>query len=238
MRLDKVLSNMGYGSRKDVKVMLKKKRVKVDDKVIKDGSTHVEPDSQCIKVDEHHVHYKNYIYLMMNKLPGYISATEDTREKTVIDLLPAKWQLFNPFPVGRLDKDTEGLLLLTNDGNTAHLLTSPRKNVEKTYYAKINGKVTEEDVVQFKRGIRLDDGYDTKPATLHIISSAALSEIELTITEGKFHQVKRMFAAMGKKVIYLKRIRMGELVLDDNLIPGEVRELTKNECIYLNELKQ
>ncbi|SDQ41568.1 ribosomal small subunit pseudouridine synthase A [Virgibacillus subterraneus] len=232
MRLDKLLSNMGFGSRKDIKAILKKKHISVNGKTVKDGSMHVDTEMDIIKVQGEIVKYQKYIYLMMNKPPGYVSATVDNRNKTVIDMLPSSYQLFNPFPVGRLDKDTEGLLLITNDGELAHQLISPKKDVEKTYYAKIKGHVTEDDIIKFKNGITLDDGYQAKPARLQILHTDIQSEIEVTVTEGKFHQVKRMFDAVNKKVVYLKRIRMGELELDCNLSTGDIRELTKDEMKY------
>lgn len=238
MRLDKLLANMGFGSRKDVKSMLKKKQVTVNEVAKRDGSIHVDPASDVIKVNDSVVHYKKYIYVMLNKAPGYISATEDTREKTVIDLLSADIQHFNPFPVGRLDKDTEGLLLLTNDGELAHQLTSPKKDIEKTYYAKISGIVTDMDINNFQQGVILEDGYQTKPAKLNIIQSGTTSEIEVTITEGKYHQVKRMFEAVDKKVIYLKRMKMGELSLDQSLAIGSFRELNDVELNYCLSLKK
>ena len=238
MRLDKLLANMGFGSRKDVKSMLKKKQVTVNEVIKRDGSMHVDPSSDVVVVNGEVVHYQKYIYVMLNKAPGYISATEDMREKTVIDLLPANIRHFKPFPVGRLDKDTEGLLLLTNDGELAHQLTSPKKDIEKTYYAKISETVTEVDVEKFQHGVTLDDGYHTKPAKLNIIQSGKLSEIEVTITEGKFHQVKRMFEAVGKKVVYLKRIKMGELSLDESLAIGSFRELNDAELNYCLSLKK
>jgi 16S rRNA pseudouridine516 synthase len=171
---------------------------------------------------------------MMNKPPGVISATEDTREKTVIDLLEMGDQIYEPFPVGRLDKDTEGLLLLTNDGQLAHRLLSPKKHVPKMYYAVIEGEVTEKDVEAFKAGVTLDDGYETKPGFLTIIRSGIRSEIELTISEGKFHQVKRMFQAVGKRVVYLKRMTMGPIKLDESLELGEYRDLTEDELELLS----
>ena len=144
--------------------------------------------------------------------------------------------VYSPFPVGRLDKDTEGLLLITNDGQLAHQLLSPKKHVPKTYFAVIDREVTEEDIQAFKQGVTLDDGYLTKPGELKIINSGENSEIELTITEGKFHQVKRMFEAVGKRVVYLKRISMGPLELDESLKLGEYRELTEEELIQLKNL--
>lgn len=237
MRLDKLLANMGYGSRKDVKKLLKEKQVTVNDKIIKDGKIHVDPDNDLIQVNGETVIYKEYIYLLMNKPQGVISATFDTREKTVVDILEKEDQLFEPFPVGRLDKDTEGLLLLTNDGELGHRLTTPKSEIEKNYYAEIQGVVTESDIETFKQGIVLDDGYTCKPAKLKIIKSADISEIEVIITEGKFHQVKRMFEAVGKKVVYLKRIRMGKLELDETIALGTYRELNEDELAYCQSIK-
>ncbi|MBM7572818.1 pseudouridine synthase [Aquibacillus albus] len=236
MRIDKLLANMGFGSRKEVKSLLKKGVVVSNGEVIKNSSMHVDPNRDIIKVFEQEIEYKTFIYLMMNKPPGYISATEDNRELTVIDLLEPEDTVFDPFPVGRLDKDTEGLLLITNDGKLAHQLLSPKKNVEKTYYATIEGRVTDDDVVRFNHGVVLDDGYQTKPAKLTILNQGTISEIEVSITEGKFHQVKRMFEAVSKKVIYLKRLSMGNLRLDPDLKVGEYRELTEDEYNYLKSI--
>lgn len=229
MRLDKLLANMGYGSRKEVKQLLKQKAVTVDGDYVKDAALHVDPEKQIVSVFGERVVYTEFVYFIMNKPPGVISATEDLRDETVIDLLEPLHQHFQPFPVGRLDKDTEGLLLLTNDGQLAHNLLSPKKHVPKVYHAQIEGVVTEEDAVKFANGVELDDGYVTKPGKLVILKSAQQSEIELTIQEGKFHQVKRMFEAVGKRVTYLKRISMGSLKLDENLALGEYRELTAEE---------
>ncbi|MDC3415093.1 rRNA pseudouridine synthase [Aquibacillus sp. 3ASR75-11] len=231
MRIDKVLSNMGYGSRKEVKELLKKGAVLLNDGVIKNGKEHVDPSLDVITIFGEKLEYKSSIYLMMNKPPGFVSATEDTRDATVIDLLEPKDTIFEPFPVGRLDKDTEGLLLITNDGKLAHQLLSPKKDVGKTYIARVSGKVTEEDRIQFEKGVTLDDGYVTKPSELKILKRGEVSEIELTIKEGKFHQVKRMFETVGKKVLYLKRISMGNLSLDPKLDLGEYRELTNDELV-------
>lgn len=233
MRLDKLLSNMGYGSRKEVKLLLKQKAVTVDGAYVKDAALHVDPEKQEVSVFGERVNYTEFVYFMMNKPPGVISATEDLRDETVIDLLEPLHQHFQPFPVGRLDKDTEGLLLLTNDGSLAHNLLSPKKHVPKVYYAQIEGIVTEEDCDKFAQGVELDDGYVTKPGELIILKSAPQSEIELTIQEGKFHQVKRMFEAVGKRVTYLKRLSMGNLKLDDSLKLGEYRELTAEELACL-----
>lgn len=237
MRLDKMLSNMGIGTRKEVKALLKKKFVTVDGKIVKDGSKHISVNKNLVKVGDDVVHYQEFIYVMLHKPAGFLSATSDNHDRTVIDLLNKDKLHFNPFPVGRLDKDTEGLLLLTNDGELAHQLLSPVKKVEKTYFARIKGKVTVEDIADFKAGVGIADGYKTKPAKLEILHSAAQSEVELTISEGKFHQVKQMFRAVGKEVIYLKRLRMGEIILDPALQIGEYRELTEAELAYCEQIK-
>lgn len=233
MRLDKMLANSGFGTRKEVKKLLKTGVVKVDGNVIKDAKVHVDPEVQEVTVHDDIVEYREFIYLMMHKPPGLLSATEDHRQETVVDILQEEDKIFEPFPVGRLDKDTEGLLLLTNDGQLAHQLLSPKKHVPKTYYAKIDGEVTEEDIVAFREGVTLDDGYETLPAELVILEAGPESEIEITIVEGKFHQVKRMFQAVGKTVTYLKRLSMGELKLDEDLELGEYRELTDEELELL-----
>ncbi len=233
MRIDKLLANMGIGTRKDIKKFAKDGLVQVDGKVVKDSSQHVDPDHQTIEFDGEVIDYREFVYIMLNKPPGVISATEDLVERTVVDLLDARYSPFEVFPVGRLDKDTEGLLILTNDGKMAHELLSPRKHVPKTYYADVEGMVTEEDIVSFKNGVRLDDGYVTLPASLAILHSGEVSQVEITIVEGKFHQVKRMFQAVGKRVKYLKRIKMGGLPLDPSLSLGEYRELTEEELTLL-----
>lgn len=235
MRIDKLLANMGYGSRKDVKKILKSGKATVNGDIVKDGKFHVNPDEDDVVIFGEEVHYREFVYFMLNKPPGVISATEDFRDRTVIDLLDEQDAVLQPFPVGRLDKDTEGLLLLTNDGQLAHQLLSPKKDVPKTYFAVIDSPVTNEDIDAFKNGVTLDDGYETKPGKLEIIKTGLYSDIELTITEGKFHQVKRMFEAVGKKVVYLKRLSMGPLQLDEELKLGEYRELTDKEVDLLKD---
>ena len=238
LRIDKLLANMGFGTRKEVKKLLKSGTVKINGTIVKDPKTQVNPAEQTVTVWGEEVQYKEFIYLMMNKPPGVISATEDHVHETVIDLLEEEDRVFEPFPVGRLDKDTEGLLLLTNDGQLAHQLLSPKKHVPKTYFAVIDGEVTKEDVEAFQNGIVLDDGYETMPAELTILKSGIRSDIEITIMEGKFHQVKRMFQAVHKRVVYLKRIKMGPLMLDEALEPGEYRELTEEEIELLKSVHQ
>ncbi|AIY05007.1 pseudouridine synthase [Planococcus sp. PAMC 21323] len=237
MRLDKYLSNMGHGSRKEVKILLKSKAVEVNGEIVRDPKVHVNEHDDHVSVGGEVVAYTEFIYVLMNKPQGVISATEDKYDKTVIDLLGEDEQHFEPFPVGRLDKDTEGFLLLTNDGKLAHELLSPKKHVDKTYFAHVEGVVTEEDAEAFKKGVMLDDGYVTKPASLTILESAAVSKIKLTITEGKFHQVKRMFESVGKHVVYLKRLSMGPLSLDPELELGEYRHLTDEELTGLKQRK-
>lgn len=233
MRLDKLLANMGFGSRKEVKALVKTGAVIINGKPVKQSQTHLDPEKDEIMVHGEIVEYKEFIYLMMNKPQGYLSATYDERDKTVIELLEPEDVIFEPFPVGRLDKDTEGFILLTNDGKLSHKLLSPKKEVGKTYFARVEGRVDERDIETFADGVELDDGYITKPAELTLLTRGAISEIELTITEGKFHQVKRMFEAVGKRVIYLKRESIAGLPLDNSLELGEYRELTEEELEYL-----
>ena len=233
-RIDKILSNLGYGTRKDLKKIVKNGMVQVNGITIKDSAMKVDPEKDKIVINGEEIFYREFIYLMMNKPAGVISATFDNKDETVLDLLEVEHQVFEPFPVGRLDKDTVGLLLLTNDGDLNHRLISPKWKVDKVYFAKIDQKVTEEDIEKFKHGITLDDGYRCKEAILEIQkASEEGSEIVLTIQEGKFHQVKRMFEAVGKKVTYLKRIEFGTLPLDEDLEEGEYRELTEEEIAIL-----
>ncbi|MBC1685589.1 rRNA pseudouridine synthase [Listeria welshimeri] len=230
MRLDKLLSHTGFGSRKEVKPLLKSGAVVVNGTIQKDSKMQVNPDKDEITVHGTPVVYQEFVYFMLHKPQNVVSATEDNVSETVIDLLAQEDTLTNPFPVGRLDKDTEGLLVITNDGTLAHNLLSPKKHIDKTYYAKIDGEVLLEDVKAFAEGIVLDDGYICKPARLEIINP---NEIKVTIQEGKFHQVKRMFAARGKTVSYLKRISMGQLQLDESLELGKYRPLTETELAIL-----
>ena len=231
-RLDKILGHMGVGTRSEIKLLVKRGEVLLNGAQVKDSGVKVNVETAEITVSGERIVYREFVYLMMNKPAGVISATEDRRLKTVLDLLPKQYAHYELFPVGRLDRDTEGLLLLTNDGKLAHDLLSPRKHVQKTYYAVVQGIVDEHDVAAFSAGVILDDGYETLPAILHIDyvdATTRQSKIRLTITEGKFHQVKRMFIALGKQVVFLKRLAMGSLVLDEHLPLGAVRELTEVE---------
>lgn len=233
VRLDKFLTEMGIGSRSEVKQGIKKGFAKVN------GETAKRPEQKVEDLDQvtwkgTPVVYVEYEYIMLNKPAGVVSATEDNRDKTVVDLIKDSSRK-DLFPVGRLDKDTEGLLLLTNDGALAHRLLSPKHHVAKVYYAKVDGVMTDEDVKTFAEGFHVDDELDALPAKLNILKTTDdSSEIELEIYEGKFHQVKRMVHAVGKEVVYLKRLSMGSLILDENLKPGEYRHLTAGELEGLN----
>ena len=234
LRLDKFLTEMGMGSRSQVKNYISKGRVTVNGEIIKRPEYKLSPEKDIVNLDNERVNYAEYEYYMLNKPAGCVSATEDRRFPTVVSLIEdaARKDLF---PVGRLDKDTEGLLLITNDGALSHELLSPKKHVAKTYYARIDGKVTGDDVKAFWEGLDIGEKKITKPAELVILKSDAESEIEVTITEGKYHQIKRMFEKTGKKVVYLKRLSMGSLKLDETLATGAYRPLTESELQALKE---
>ncbi len=236
MRLDKLLAHSGLGTRKEVKKLLKKKIVEVNNDIVTDPKIHVDLDVDHVTVSGETLDYQEFIYLMMNKPQGVISATEDNMHETVLDLLEMQDSLQEPHPVGRLDIDTEGLLILTNDGKLTHRLLSPKHHVDKLYYAEIDGIVTEEDQTAIEQGVTLEDDYQTLPARLEIVSvneDTNTSVIKLVIQEGKFHQVKRMMHSVGKEVTYLKRQEMGPLKLDDQLELGAYRELTSEELDLL-----
>lgn len=226
MRLDKYLSSLGLGSRKDVKKMIKGGRVRVEGREKISPETSVDPQRDKIYADGTLTVYREFVYIMLNKPKGCVSAAWDKKYPTVIDFVPEELRHLSLFPAGRLDIDTEGLCLITNDGALAHRILSPKSHVPKTYIADLDGAVTESDIAAFERGVTLDDGYVCKPAELEMIGKTAA---RIVIYEGKFHQVKRMFAAVGKNVLSLRRIRMGGLSLDENLRPGEARELTESE---------
>ncbi|MCL6592668.1 MAG: rRNA pseudouridine synthase [Alicyclobacillus sp.] len=232
-RLDKLLAHAGLGTRKEVKQWIRSGRVAVDGQVVRDPGSVVDPVKCRIEVDGEPVLVQEFVYFMLNKPPGVLSATEDTDNPVVTDLLSPADQARRPFPVGRLDKDTEGLLLLTNDGKLAHRLLSPRRHVPKTYYVEVAGGVTEADAEQFRQGVVLADGYRTLPAELHMLQPGDPARVEVTLYEGKFHQIKRMFAVLGKRVVYLKRLRMGSLWLDPHLPLGAYRALTEEELAAL-----
>lgn len=235
MRLDKFLADMGKGTRSEVKAYIKKGMVKVNGIIAQKPELKINEKDDKVFVSDKEVIYAGYEYFMLNKPSGYVSATEDRSEHTVLELITDNLRN-DLFPVGRLDKDTEGLLIISNDGDMAHRLLSPANHVGKVYYARIDGFVTEEHVKIFSEGIDIGEGITTKPGILKILKSADESEIELEIYEGKFHQVKRMFEAVGMKVVYLKRISMGGILLDNSLRTGESRRLTEEEVSRLKGL--
>ncbi|MDI3481556.1 MAG: rRNA pseudouridine516 synthase [Tepidanaerobacteraceae bacterium] len=234
-RLDKILSMSGFGSRKDVKKLVKQGAVTVNGKTANDAGIKICPLTDEIRVFNEEVNYKEHIYIMMNKPDGVISATADEKGTTVIDLLEGEYSHRNLFPVGRLDRDAEGLILLTDDGKLAHSLLSPKNKVEKVYYVEVMGILNEDDVDAFGKGISLED-FITLPSKLDILEAGNISKALVKIYEGKFHQVKRMMKARGKHVTYLKRISIGPLNLDEKLGPGKWRELTDSEVYELQNI--
>lgn len=228
IRLDKYLSEMGEGTRSEVKKYIRQGSVTVDGEVVTKPEEKVDETYQNICINGRNIGYDRFEYYMLHKPQGVVSATTDRQNKTVIDLIENRKRK-DLFPVGRLDKDTEGLLLITNDGELAHRLLAPSHHVDKVYYAKVEGRVTAKTVQQFHEGLDIGKGEFAKPSRLKVLKEDAISEIELTIQEGKFHQVKRMFRAVGMEVLYLKRLSMGSLVLDAELKPGEYRTLSQEE---------
>lgn len=225
-RLDKIISATGKKSRREVKLLVKQGRILVDGVPASAAEMKVDPAVSEILLDGEDIGYQRFTYIMLHKPAGVLSAVEDKRQKTVLDLLPEELQKRGLSPVGRLDKDTEGLLLLTNDGELTHKLLSPRHHVDKVYYARVEGVLEQADCDAFAAGMTLGDGLECMPAGLEILSPC---ETLVTLQEGKFHQVKRMLAARGKPVVYLKRLSMGALRLDEGLRPGEFRHLTEEE---------
>lgn len=232
MRLDKFVSDAIGITRKDSKNLIKKGLVSVNGVIIKDVGANVSETDELI-IEGKKAEYKKFIYLMMNKPQGYISATDDKRQKTVLDLLPENFARYDLFPAGRLDIDTEGFLLLTNDGQTAHNLLSPSKKVGKEYFARLEKPLSEADTLTIEQGVDIG-GYVTKPSKIDRKND---TECVITIVEGKFHQVKKMFEAVGNKVIYLKRISFASLPLDPNLALGEYRFLTDKEIDIIGGIR-
>ncbi|MBF8808632.1 MAG: rRNA pseudouridine synthase [Enterococcus lacertideformus] len=236
MRLDKFLAAVGLGSRKEVKGLIKKGHIQVNETEIKSDKFQVNEWTYTVTYKGEHLIYQKDFYYILNKPVGVISATQDNHDQTVLDLLDDASYREDLFPVGRLDKDTEGLLVLTNDGVLAHQLLSPKKHVEKEYFAKVKGVMTKEDVRAFSQGLVIDGGEETRPAQLLIDSVDTINQtsaIRLILHEGKFHQVKRMVKAVGKEVSYLKRIRMGNFSLPEMLAVGQYREMTGAEVEQL-----
>ena len=235
MRLDKFISSTTTLSRAEAKKIIKK-GILINDKLIKTPDYKVDEINDQVMVNGNRLVYQKYVYIMMNKPKDTVSATEDAIEKTVVDILKKEDRIYKVFPVGRLDKDTEGLMLLTNDGELAHRLISPKKDVVKKYYVEVSGELKEEHLSIVEAGVILEDGYKCKPARLEILESSEVkSKANIYISEGKFHQVKRMMKSLETTVTYLKRISIGKLILDENLELGEYRYLTNEELDKLNK---
>lgn len=237
-RLDKIIASTGKWSRREVKLLVRQGRVLLNGVPARSAEEKTDPETAEITVNGEVLTYRRYTWIMLNKPAGYLSATEDGRGATVIDLLPYELKRLDLFPVGRLDKDTEGLLLLTNEGGLAHDLLSPRHHVEKVYYARVTGRLTEADCQAFAAGITLEDDLRCQSAGLDILSAGEESEAHVTLREGKFHQVKRMLAFCGKPVTYLERVKMGNLTLDPALARGEYRFLTPAEIEDLHRISR
>lgn len=237
MRIDRFLKETGICKRKEVNNILKKKLVTVNKKVITDTGFKINENVDLIEYDGKKIEYSQYIYIMLNKPSGIISASEDQRETTVVDLVK-EYKHRHLFPFGRLDKDSVGLLILSDDGKLAHELLSPKKHVDKKYFLRIKGRLDEGDITKFSEGIVLEDNTKCKPAKLEILNSDEISECYVTISEGKFHQLKRMFKMLGKEVIYLKRISFGLINLDESLKEGEYRLLKEKEIALLKKDNQ
>ncbi|MEG1917648.1 MAG: pseudouridine synthase [Oscillospiraceae bacterium] len=236
LRLDKILSATGLQSRRETAVLVRQGRILADGVPVRAPDEKFDPETTELLLDGVPVGYQRFTYLMLNKPAGYLSATEDVKGETVLSLLPPELQRRHLFPVGRLDKDSVGLLLLTDDGALAHELLSPRHHVDKIYFVRTRGVLDEADCRAFAEGMVLGDGLHCQPAGLEILRAEAVSEALVTLREGKFHQVKRMLAAREKPVLYLKRVQMGNLTLDPTLEEGKYRFLTENECESLKNL--
>ena len=234
MRIDKLLANSTGLGRKEIKQYIRKGAVLCNGEIVKDSSVHVDENDDVITLNGKKITYQKYVYLMLNKPEGYISATYDKKFPVVTDLVPEEYTHYEVFPVGRLDIDTHGLLLLTNDGELAHKLLSPKNHVPKTYYVKSQNPVKDGDGEKFEAGIKLAEDFTTLPAKLQMISDDGKESL-VTICEGKFHQVKRMFEAIDNEVVYLKRISMGNLRLDETLEEGECRPLDDEETKLIFE---
>lgn len=226
-RIDKILASQNYGSRKQVHKLIKEKSVLINGVICTDSSQKVDVEKDVIEVNGENLNFKEHLYIMMNKPAGVLSASKDKRDKTVIDILPENLKRQGLFVAGRLDKDTEGLLIITDDGDFAHRITSPNKKVYKKYFAKLDNPVTEETKKKFENGIVFKDGTECLPAKLEICQDGKSAYV--SICQGKFHQVKKMFLCCDLKVMYLKRVSIGKLELDSSLEPGQSREVNDLE---------
>lgn len=234
-RLDKILASQGTLSRRDVKEIIKKGRVTLNGIVVRDSAVKVDLNTDTVAIDGEQIALKKHIYIMMNKPQGVISASDSENDETVVDLVPDELFRKGLFPAGRLDKDTTGFVLITDDGDFAHKILSPKNHIFKTYLARLQHELTASDIETLEKGITLADGTILKEAKVEIIENTETPLIKIMICEGKYHQVKRMFAATGNKVIELHRSKMGELELDSNLKPGECREITPEELIKVQK---
>ena len=238
MRLDKLLANSGFGSRKEVTGLCKKGLVTVDGEVCKRGETHVDPSKNKVCVGEHIIEYEKYSYLMMNKPKGVISATFDEEHETVVDLLEERYVFADIFPVGRLDKDTTGLLILSNDGGFAHRALSPKKKIAKVYHAQLDSAINQDCIANFLAGMDINDhngSFKSAPAGLESLKDCN-TFVKVEVYEGKYHQVKRMFAHLGIDVLELKRVEFAGLLLDADLDEGQYRRLNDAELAKISNL--
>ena len=233
-RIDKIIASQGKYSRSEVKKLVKDGRVTLDGKVIKSSDIKADPDLNDIAIDGKTLGYKKHLYIMLNKPQGVVSATEDTDHQTVIDLVPKDLRRDGLFPAGRLDGDTVGFVLITDDGDFAHRILSPKNHIMKTYHATLQRPVTQDDIDAFRNGIELKDGTLCLEAQVRPLEGDE-PMAEIKICEGKYHQVKRMFAALGNKVVFLKRVKMGNLPLDESLKEGQCREITADELKLIQE---
>lgn len=233
IRLDKYLADMGLGTRTEVKKDIKKGRISVNQEIVKSPEYKIDTQTDVVLADGKEIAYEELVYYMLNKPQGVVSATEDRRDKTVLDLIQKKKRK-DLFPVGRLDKDTEGLLLITNDGELAHNLLAPKKHVDKKYFVRLKNVLSEENRKKLEEGVDIGEDKLTMPSQVSFLNEEK-DQVEIIIREGKFHQIKRMFHAVGNEVVFLKRLSMGSLVLDEKLLPGEYRLLTPEEIVRLKE---
>ena len=234
-RLDKIIANSGTLSRKEVHRLIKSGAVSVNGITTKDRGFCIDPETAEIKINGQSVSLEKYVYIMLNKPEGVVSATKDPTEKTVVDLVPAELKKKNLFPAGRLDRNTTGFVLITDNGDFAHKILSPKNHIEKTYEARLAERIDEESLKKVAEGITLGDGTECLPAKVKVLEDGENPLIEIKICEGKYHQIKRMFAAVGNAVIELKRVKMGQLPLDENLAPGECKILSKEEVELINK---
>lgn len=237
MRLDKLLAMLGEGTRTQVRDAIRAGRVTVDGNAVRDAGMQVDAEASCVCIGGRPLSYKRVRHVMLHKPQGVLTAARDKKQKTVMDLLPPLYAAMDCMPAGRLDKDTEGLLVITSDGQLAHRIISPKKDVGKTYFARVDGPLGETDIDAFAAGLHISDSdgeFDARPAKLEILSTGETqSEARVRVTEGKYHQVKRMFASRGVHVVYLKRLSIGALSLDPALAPGEWREMSDEEVALL-----